>query len=546
MKKILTAAAMVMGAYLAAGDAPVTAYRCGESLLVQSSYSDRWDIVIRTWRAANEEAFLIPRNSDMLQHIPLKKINFDSNRCVCRFISKDAVLLHCNSDEYPATLFGGYKFLSGNHGSAFGRYLTIPSHGLSTADIGGGITDEKGRKFIIVQITDKDRILIHPEPLDDSPVGRAVFFHMGSEKLKYKGKDLPYLKAAMGQIRPLNRVWRNEFLIDGRTPLPDKTVVRCSFVDHVFVHDVIAPEAVIALIKKNPGRKPVPEFHANHQMLKVDDSPELAEYRELPALLGISNRFRHQQRGCMVNYRTTTVKSNFQWVSQMDVMFGWCGAFTPRRQEYFYVPKMKKIMLKNRHTGKPEYECDLSAKYLMPVNWQVDYIVDRQKDCLDPDNPPDRFIRVSGDDKPMFGVVLGYSLTDGCTALVNRGAHRSKVYYLYHTKKMYPFCYTLNDPAPGTQMTSVSYKHYFDPAAEPDATSFYYHWENDSLMVYFDTHKALKNKTLALPSWCAGKKITVVEKTQSVEFTGSTDKVPESGIVFNVNGSYGYLVLKLD
>lgn len=528
MKCICFLLCLCFGLTLMAEDQFVTVYRNGGELLIQSSYSQQEDLVIRVRWIANEESYLIPRNSDLR--------NFASGR-----------RLHSNSDEYPATKFVSYNFLSGNHGSPFGRYLKIPGHTFTEADIGGIITDENQRKLVIIQITDKDQILVHPEPVNNAPLGRAKFFHLNKEKLSYKGKELNYLSATMGQVRPLNRITRNEFLADGARPLPNRTIVRCRFVDHIFIHDVIVPEAVVEYVKKHPGKKMDPEFIGKWKMQHVTDDPSMEWFKKLPAMMNVSNRFRYQPWGCMVNYRTTKILLPVEGLTQMEANFGWGGGLiSPRKNEFFYVPKVKKLMLKHRHTGKEEYSCDLAANYRMPENMQVDYTINRLRDSVNPENPPDRFIRTTGDDKIEFGIALGYSMINGCTALENKGANRSEIFYLYHTKKMYPQCYSLENPAPGTTMHSVSYKQYFNPAAEPDATSFYYHWENDSLLVYFDTHKSLKNKLLQLPGWCTGKKVTVVEKTPSVELASDYKLVPESGIRFNVKDNYGYLVLKLD
>jgi hypothetical protein len=110
---------------------------------------------------------------------------------------------------------------------------------------------------------------------------------------------------------------------------------------------------------------------------------------------------------------------------------------------------------------------------------------------------------------------------------------------------MYPYAYTLNDVTPGTAMETVSYKQYFSPEDDPDATAFYYHRQQDSLVVYFDCHKPLQNHRLNLPPELAGKKLTVIEKTPSV-ILPEISSVPEAGIHFDVNAPYGYLVLKID
>lgn len=79
----------------------------GNEFVVRSEFSPTQDLVIRTWNTANEAAYLIPKN------LPLKDY-------------RKGQLIHMNSDEYPAEAFGGWGFLSGNHGSPFGRTLLIP------------------------------------------------------------------------------------------------------------------------------------------------------------------------------------------------------------------------------------------------------------------------------------------------------------------------------------------------------------------------------------------------------------------------------------
>ena len=94
-------------------------------------------------------------------------------------------------------------------------------------------------------------------------------------------------------------------------------------------------------------------------------------------------------------------------------------------------------------------------------------------------------------------------------------------------------------------METIAYKQYFNPRLEPDATSLYWHREGDSMLVYMDFHKELKNKLIRLPKKFTGKKISIVEKTPSLVLH-SQSVVPAEGILLDVNGKHGYLVLKLD
>ena len=97
---------LLSGAFLSAQE-KITVRKMGNEFVVRSEFSPTQDLVIRTWNIANEAAYLIPKN------VPLKDY-------------RKGQLIHMNSDEYPAAAFGGWGFLSGNHGSPFGRTLLIP------------------------------------------------------------------------------------------------------------------------------------------------------------------------------------------------------------------------------------------------------------------------------------------------------------------------------------------------------------------------------------------------------------------------------------
>ncbi|MFA6929875.1 MAG: hypothetical protein WCT05_06070 [Lentisphaeria bacterium] len=48
--------------------AAITVYRTGDNFLVKSRFSDEKDIVIRITRIANEESYLVPSGSDILEY----------------------------------------------------------------------------------------------------------------------------------------------------------------------------------------------------------------------------------------------------------------------------------------------------------------------------------------------------------------------------------------------------------------------------------------------------------------------------------------------
>ena len=106
--------------------------------------------------------------------------------------------------------------------------------------------------------------------------------------------------------------------------------------------------------------------------------------------------------------------------------------------------------------------------------------------------------------------------------------------------------YDLKDIPAGKVMETVAYKQFFNPRKEKDATSFYYHFQGESLVVYADFHKELKNKVLHLPKAAAGRKITILEKTPGMTLH-TRGTIPEKA-AFAVSATSGnnYIVLKLD
>lgn len=504
----------------------ITVRKMGSEFVVRSEFSPQHDLVILNYRVANEGAYLVPKD------LPLKDF-------------RKGLRIHLNGDEYPATPTGSLGTLSGNHGSRYGRMLLIPDHGMTTADIGGKITGKDGYPYIIMQIKDKDNILIHPWGSGDDYAPK--FREHRTAALFYKGKPLPYRKSTFTQMYPLNRITDYRLLADGKTPVPEDTDVVCDHVDFIFVHDVISPNAAVRSVMENPGRKPSPEWVGSWSMTMVN-TPELrkkyADYMKLPAIATYSNLFRFEARGANVLYRKAVFHSSLKGVQELNVMFGWTGDIARKKKQYFYIPKMKPNRLKGRTREDPVLDCDFTAGYLMPEKMNSSTYFTR-KDCLDPDDVPDRFIRVSGDREPELGIALGYSLINGCTAKKYKGVNRDPFYFFWHTKKMYPYAYILKKTDLGQSMETICYKQYFNPRLEPDATSFYWHREGESWLVYLDFHKELKNKTIRLPQHMTGKKITIVEKTPSL--TLHTEKtVPEGGIRLDVTGKHGYLVLKLD
>ena len=505
----------------------ITVRKMGDKFVVRSEFSPKEDLVILNFRYANEAAYLVPKS------LPLKDYQKGKR-------------IHSNGDEYPATYFSG-TILSGNHGSAFCRTLLIPNHGLTVADLGGKVTEKNGCPYVIMQIIDKDNILIHSWSDTKDSIFLPNLKKHSSAPLFYKGKELLFEKSSFTMMGPLNRITDYRLLADGKTPIPENTDVKCDYLDFIFVHDVISPTEAVRQVVENPGKKTSPEWDRQSRMFLVNTSKlrnEYPEYMKLAAVATYHNLFRFEARGANVLYRKVVYHTHIKSVRELQIMYGWCGAIAQKQKQYFYIPKMKPVKMNGLKKNDPVLEADFTANYLMPDQMNVRQMFTRA-DCLNPEDVPDRFIRVVGNDEPDLGIALGYSLINGSTAKVHKGADRDPFYFFWCTKKMYPYAYTIQDVQPGTTKETVCYKQYFNPKLEPDATSFFWHREGKSWLVYLDFHKELKNKRIRLPQNFVGRKITVVEKTPSLALH-TENTVPAEGIRLDVTGKHGYLVLKLD
>lgn len=526
MKIILSL--FVLCAVLAAEGSGVTVFRQGRDVWIQSRYSRTQDIIIQIWLGVNERSFLVPRNSDIRQW-------------------KKGILHHSGGDEYPATAIGHYGYLGGNHGSAYGRLVTAKDHGFTAKDCGKIITDEKKLTYMITGVLDKNRFYMHPlSRRPKAPIGRPYFFYHSKNRLFYKGKEIKFTSSRLAQLRPLNIVTRNEYLIDGKTPLPEGKVVKCRSLLHIFEHGVLAPEAVLQYIQKYPGERTAALLTHRTKMIYPEEFARYGkEYIDLPRLMTARNRMSYQANGAMVNEKTTHFPVSLSSVNQLDVMFGQGGNITRNAKYYrYYIPKTRPVAIPRLRSKTEKYQCDFIKGYDVPRIFDVSYVL-KKSDVPDPQNQPDRFIRITGKNSPEHGIVLGYSLTEGVTSLAEKNKLRPESYFFYRSKKMYPYAYALRNNKPGTTVTSVSYKQYFCPANDPDAIAFYFHRQRNSDYVYYETRKTLRNKVLALPAYFTGKKITVVEKSKSVTLH-TPGRVPASGVRISSRGNNGYIVLKLD
>lgn len=491
-------------------------------VLIRSRFSSEYDLVVELWHVTDENAWLI--TPDM----PIT--DFDKGRQI-----------HLGPDDFPASFPGEYGTLSGNHASPFARRLLVFDHGMGEKELGAIFTDINGSKYCLMEICDRDNLLIHPLKKGDDI--HPDFADYRGEALFYNDRRISVIDVAPVQLYPSNRISCRKFLVDGKTPLAEKELTECEFLDHILDYDVVMPSALVDMVIAARGRAHLPEFTLNRTMTDLSgskDDPAYDAYRKLPALLSYQLKMRHEAGAC-VSYRHVEVKSPLTSLEALDVMFIWSGEFAGAPVQEFYIPKVKPVTVTARD-GQSEV-MDFAGVVRFDREFPaVGHIT--AADAADPADTPDRFIRLSGNEKRReLGVAVGYSLINGLSSQPDWGKYRPRIYQFAPTWKMYPHSYYVENPPANWQTYTVAYRNYFDPAAEPDATSFYYHHENDDLLLTMDFHKNLAGKVIRLPAGCAGCTMEVVEKSPSLQIR-ECQLEGESFLTVDVTESYGYAVLR--
>lgn len=499
----------------------IQVWRENDRVLIRTGYSADFDLVVELYHNTNENAWLIT------PEMPVT--DFNKGR-----------LIHCGPDDFAASFVGEYGILSGNHASAFAVRVLIFDHGMSEKDLGTIFTDENGNKFCLMEIWDEDNLLIHPLPSGKAPTPGFTAFH--GEKLFLKERLIPVIVSSPVQLYPSNRISKKAFLVDGKTPLPEKELVECTFLDYVFNYDVVLPEALVNMVADAPGKVHFPRFTPRRTMVDLAehaDDPAYDTYRSLPALLSYKVTSRHEAGGACVIYREATARNPMTGLEALDVMFIWDGEFAGMPVNEFYIPGVKPFTLTAKN-GQ-QYEADFANVARFDKKFPADCMMTQESVC-DKKCQPDRFIRLAGtEDERLLGFAAGYSLCNGISAMPEWADIRQNIYQFAPSWKMYPRIYKMGNIPAKWNAKTVCFRCYFDPAAEPDLTAYYYFHEGDDLIVHIDCHRTLSGKIIRLPKECAACTMTILRMTGSLNAFFDAGK---NQLVINAEGDGGSASLR--
>ena len=531
MKKMMLAALIVAGLMTnsAAGSvAPlgyeeVSVLRTGREALVRTKFSETRDMVVCIQRGVNEYAYLVERTSATADY-------------------RRGTLVHSGGDDFTPVHVRGVDAIGGNHGSNLGQLQTLPNHGFGAAMLGLAVTNAERAVQRIIAIPDKDHLLLHSVSRKGS---RLSFFC--SDKGPFCGGGKSWMPEGVKhvQVHPVNRFTRFRWQLPDGREVPEGEETRAADVTLAMEQDVLDPRGLVEHFERRPGLSldPVPQVGRRFFFPDepVRDEAGRAAFLALPALVHVSGDYVYRPGCARLVRRKVKFPQPLESCGCHDVMYCWQSNLW--KDVSFYIPRTKPVLLKGTRGG-PDVTVDLQAVAPMTETWNVSsYLM--PSDWTDPDDPPDRFIRLMDNGRDKVGVVLGYSRVAGASAVGRPLRPRPYAYFFYRTGKMYPHDYTLKDVKAGDEIETWSYTQYFDRTREPDATAFFQHREGDDEIVYFDCHKTLSGKKLDVGRRQSGRCIEVVEKTPSVTLR-TADRVAADGTVtVDVAGGYGTLVLKL-
>jgi hypothetical protein len=484
-------------------------------LFIRSAFSPGKDLVLRVGKGSN------------------RQVNFSGTWLVNSSAGMSAAelsrgaLIHGNGDDSTPWNING-TYIGANHGCSNMRQITAKGHGLTTADLGSTWTDAAGTEFYVIRIVDADKLWFLARNTGKGSVWQLKTTVSGDALTRTEGKaTLEVAEVAMAQLRPACRIRSQQYLVDGRESLKHDTPVTCNHLDVVEEYDIINPASLLEDIAAHPGEER--DFAAEH----------------LDGVIRNHIVYRFHANGATVIYYTAKALQEFRLGYMGFIQSAKLATGAYDSHEY-YIPKTIPFRQDDIDYDFRRLQ-DYSSRLPSPIRFRAP-----AKNIEDPANLPDRFLQFLGrrdGDKTVrdVGYAIGYSLLTGVTKPEARAKNADSAIMLYTSSKSYPVAVDSKMgpmiPA-GTDFYCIAYRHYFHPAAQPNATAVYWHEENDDTVVYADYHKAVNGDVLKLPAEFAGRSLTVVEKTPSVTLHTS-GTVPKTGVAVSVRGDYGYIVFRL-
>jgi hypothetical protein len=493
----------------------IAVQKCGDKVFIRSWFSPDKDVLISMNKGVNRQinylsTGLIPASA------PLKKVDLTSGE----------IFHYCQDDSCPLKIISTY--IGANHGCSDARELTIPRHGLKTKDIGSKWKDSRGDIYYIIKIVDGSKIQVLGENKGSNGIWRFNRMIKPGKFVSADGKkQLEIKRAVLTQMIPAVRIKKQEYLVDGKTPLEDGKPVICDYLDIVEGYEIVAPDSLLEYIKRNPGKSP--DFTAP----------------EAEALLVNKNTYQFQPRGVCVVDNEIIPGRDFSTYQASPVMTMQLNKLNNYDTHEYYIPKTKAF-----ENAGIKYDFNSIQDFTVPIKLSLSF--SKGNNNIDPENPPNRFIQFLGKKENgknkrkiayAIGIVNDYGLGDSEERIKNV----DEMLFIYKSYKTYPK--VLDQKAgmlkAGTSLKSRGYRQYFDPQAHNKATCVYWNRQGKVIRLYMDYHQSVDKDVIKLPEEFTGMKVKIIEKSPSIELL-TNNTVPASGIAVSVKGKQAYIVLQLE
>ena len=432
----------------------------------------------------------------------------------------ESKIMHHTGDD-STVLFVNGTAIGGNHGLFGVVNMTVEGHGFDAADIGGKWKDAKGSIFYLIKIVNANTLWFlaentgTPEKWEfKTAIDTSSFSNVNT------GKTITVKKSDLVQMCPAVRINKQEYLIDGKTPLQEGNPVICNTLDGVESYDIIAPDSVLEKIKKNPGK--TCDFAAP----------------DLESLLTRDSVYQFQPRGVCLTIQRVKMNRDLVIGFTSPVMTAPLVSQANSTYEY-YIPDTLPF-----EVDGVKYDFNAIHNFKVPIKNTVEF---RGKN-IDSVNPPHRFIQMVGEDGiRQVGFAMGFDGTVGLGKPSELSKNTSLPVYIYKTGKTYPAIidHKAGLLKTGTVLEMVGYRKYLNLTEYVNPTCVYFYRNGNALMLYIDYHKPVNNDAIKLPAELTGKKITVIEKTPSLKLL-SGDTIAKEGINVSVEGNHGYIVIKAE
>ena len=449
------------------------------------------------------------------------QFNFVASGLVSKKASDEDVLLkekfrwkfHICSDAvgvmyiYPDPAKPNLNILSGNHGFG-GTIVTLPDHGYTEADVGKKL----GKNHWIARVDSASEFTVLPA------ADKKMF--PKTAKLRSSGN----FKAT--------RIINRRYLLDGKELVPGKIMKGKELV-------VVEKNGICrfdALANAKFKHENVSDFYAVYDIgynffsngcCRIDSKITFPGEICIRSINPVQDHDLHIPGGYFYEKYIPKLKPIRE---KPEYSFR-----SARPPQVFHRPQKKRVV----DTRAYDFAAiqDLTAIRRMPATTAPRFEIKVKGGYVDPADQPDRFIdligkKVKGKKMRLAGNVLGID-TDYGIARKNERAKNQSSFVLASWHKTYITQFGQNKTVlkPGTVLTSVGYRAYFNPQNIGEATVLYTIPFPDGEKIYVDFHQDVKDYILP---FAAGAKVRVVEKSPGTTLNGNK---------ISVSGGYGFAVI---